>query len=492
MKVDSPPRTPFCFILMLMAMCLGTTSQTITTTTTLTSTTTATCPAFNACNDDAICRDCLAKAQKVWLYLDTFHPGALLDDFPFWANMTTELSCGATNEVTLAFYWAMYDVSNLSACLEEFRRHHNTTLSLNFGSCQLFLAACTMNDQCRSCVDRIYQNHHDEKHVASALASESCRRVEPWLLQGMALGTCTGGCACSHFPKCSYWKQTCSEDPVCHRCLNKFRQGDGAGAALECPDTSVNNSTSRFESIPGQNMSLGMILAALVSDCASGFEAPCTFWRQRCESSTICGTCMRDLGNGRSPDTIVQGSRSRACESIRNESGNSLDLAFFNFQIQTCPRPSAITECEVLLELIMVDSQNFGWADFLESCWNGSLAASDKRCNFMTWTSLRTVCDTCPHEQMINWIALVMTVVGGTSCALCTVVVLTMLSRGRHLVSLRDRAIIFMMIANIVFSGANIVPMISIRTDNYDCGDLALSFETIRLGRAWWFGGKVC
>jgi hypothetical protein len=44
--------------------------------------------------------------------------------------------------------------------------------------------------------------------------------------------------------------------------------------------------------------------------------------------------------------------------------------------------------------------------------------------------------------------------------------------------------------ANAVYSTANVVPLNALRSDNINCGRLAMSFDTIRLGRALWFCGK--
>lgn len=45
--------------------------------------------------------------------------------------------------------------------------------------------------------------------------------------------------------------------------------------------------------------------------------------------------------------------------------------------------------------------------------------------------------------------------------------------------------------ANAVYSSANVIPLLKLHTGIANCGQLVLSFEMIRFGRAWWFLGKV-
>ena len=36
------------------------------------------------------------------------------------------------------------------------------------------------------------------------------------------------------------------------------------------------------------------------------------------------------------------------------------------------------------------------------------------------------------------------------------------------------------------------IPMNLLRTDSFHCGQLVMSFASVRFGRAWWFAGKYC
>jgi len=55
---------------------------------------------------------------------------------------------------------------------------------------------------------------------------------------------------------------------------------------------------------------------------------------------------------------------------------------------------------------------------------------------------------------------------------------------------MRDRIVAGLMLANAIYSSANAIPTALLSTSEIDCGNLVLSFSTIRFGRAWWFCGK--
>jgi hypothetical protein len=74
-------------------------------------------------------------------------------------------------------------------------------------------------------------------------------------------------------------------------------------------------------------------------------------------------------------------------------------------------------------------------------------------------------------------------------CA-CIAVATTVLAHGRDRISMRDRIVVGLMLANAVYSTANTIPLNVLRTGVVDCGRLAMSFDAIRAGRAWWFCGK--
>jgi hypothetical protein len=82
------------------------------------------------------------------------------------------------------------------------------------------------------------------------------------------------------------------------------------------------------------------------------------------------------------------------------------------------------------------------------------------------------------------------TIFGGVGVVGCLWVVLVILAHRRDRSSLRERIMIGLMMVNAFYSSANVLPLNQLRTNTLDCGQLALSFNVIRSGRAWWFAAK--
>jgi hypothetical protein len=102
------------------------------------------------------------------------------------------------------------------------------------------------------------------------------------------------------------------------------------------------------------------------------------------------------------------------------------------------------------------------------------------------------LCQPCSSTglQTINSVVFATAMVGGASTAACLAVGLSIVAHGRDRESLRARIVLGLMTVNAVYSSANAIPLAALLTSATHCGDLALSFETIRFGRAWWFAGK--
>ena len=124
-------------------------------------------------------------------------------------------------------------------------------------------------------------------------------------------------------------------------------------------------------------------------------------------------------------------------------------------------------------------------------------------------------CAPCPDVVYeINRIVFATLVVGALSIVGCALVIIQIVAYSRDLHSMRDRIVIGLMLANalvsllffvnlsclrglmrdflhvVQYSAGNAVPLNGLKTGTTDCGELALSFTSIRLGRCWWFGGK--
>lgn len=104
---------------------------------------------------------------------------------------------------------------------------------------------------------------------------------------------------------------------------------------------------------------------------------------------------------------------------------------------------------------------------------------------------MNELCKPCsPTVTLVNRVVLATSIVGGISAAACIVVIALLLGSGAHRRSMRDRIVIGLMMANVAYSIGSAVPLNSLQTAPATCGLLALSFESIRYGRAVWFGGK--
>jgi hypothetical protein len=101
------------------------------------------------------------------------------------------------------------------------------------------------------------------------------------------------------------------------------------------------------------------------------------------------------------------------------------------------------------------------------------------------------LCQQCSSTvHTINSVVFATATIGGVSTAACLAVGLTIVAHSRDRESQRARIMLGLMVANAVHSSANAIPLAALLTSATHCGDLALSFETIRFGRAWWFTGK--
>ena len=116
----------------------------------------------------------------------------------------------------------------------------------------------------------------------------------------------------------------------------------------------------------------------------------------------------------------------------------------------------------------------------------------DVDCSFLAHEyGYDVACKSCSDSvDTINAIVLATAVVGMASATICIAVVVTVVAHGRDRASMRDRIVIGLMLANGVYSSANTIPLNAMRTGVLDCGRLAMSFDVIRFGRAWWFAGK--
>lgn len=109
----------------------------------------------------------------------------------------------------------------------------------------------------------------------------------------------------------------------------------------------------------------------------------------------------------------------------------------------------------------------------------------------MSTYAISSTCAPCPESvHVTNHIAIATSIVGGISLVACLAVVLTIIAYEKDRVSIADRIIVGMLLANAVYSLANAVPQNFLHTDVDNCGSFQLSFDQLRFWRAVWFGGK--
>jgi hypothetical protein len=310
------------------------------------------------------------------------------------------------------------------------------------------VARCLNDTTCAQCI--------------SGINATACTATNPTLLQMLLVGQ--ENCA-SSIPHCTMYKQQCAPSPDCAPCLVTLDAGDGGGAARQCPGTSR----------------AGLRVDYIVANCMSHEPVECDFWFQRCVDNAHCGACLSSIGNGDNAKAIATDLSSPACQKVLLDSAA---LHYFTAHTR-CPGISAcqgaVTDCFS------------NYADICLGCFNGSappgMTADCQQISVMV--DLDIACEPCPLSvHTINIVVFATATVGAASAALCIAVAMTVLANGRDRVSMRDRIVVGLMVANAVYSTANVIPLNALRISVMDCGRLAMSFDAIRFGRAWWFCGK--
>eukprot|EP00035_Acanthoeca_spectabilis_P014874 m.293067 g.293067 ORF g.293067 m.293067 type:complete len:429 (+) comp16239_c0_seq3:797-2083(+) len=125
-------------------------------------------------------------------------------------------------------------------------------------------------------------------------------------------------------------------------------------------------------------------------------------------------------------------------------------------------------------------------------CLTNPLISTSSTCrDLMSTYAISSTCAPCPESvHVTNHIVIATSIVGGISLVACLAVVLTIIAYEKDRVSIADRIIVGMLLANAVYSLANAVPQNLLHTDVVNCGSFQLSFDQLRFWRAVWFGGK--
>lgn len=415
------------------------------------------CIAVAQCLSHADCAQCLAALNSTtrsrswddWKGMGG--PEARENDKGIFRTLQLNSSC-ATDDSLILLHPALLNLS----------RPQCTDLYGMFADpCMVAENACFDNTTCRGCLNAIYNGSPNTASIA--LDSPSCMASHDQLYQMSGAGETF---VCRAFPRCTFFKQQCGVDPMCRSCLTLMSGGHGQEAAQQCDASTAPATYNGINSV---------VFACSVMDTAG-----CSFWHERCSNNDNCTACLGNISNAYSIHEIALATLSTGCQRVLRDATATLYL----YGVLLACRST--TRCQQAVANCVNDHQ--------EACLVCLLGATprDASCERLTrYYGFGSLCQPCPDSiRLINYVVLATSVVGGISAAMCILVVMTILAHRRDLFSMRDRIIVGLMMANTVYSIANILPLNAVNDGYTNCGELALSFDAVRFGRAWWFGGK--
>jgi hypothetical protein len=442
---------------------------TVMTTTAATATTTTTafagCGGVDRCIANPHCAQCLLAVNATRNFPHTLAEFNRLGraatrayEVGFFQTLQSTASCSTSVTPPGIIYAALQELADVISCDDEHAMYSSTCLVAEY--------ACFVEPHCRQCLDRLHAASADDGHngtKAAVLQSLACTATSPALFSDL-----TNNCGGGSFPTCTLYKHQCARLTECASCLAMLVAGNGAVAAQKCPGGSTQPSA--------------LALDHAVVYCIDSNAVACDFWRQRCANNVDCDSCLVGMGNGDNARAIAADWSTAACQRAAHD---HLTAFYLTAIAHGCPGISACREAITHCVLSKGDS--------CITCLNGS--APHTQAAYCTrllqeWF-LDTACQPCSATvHAINAIVLATAVVGGASAAVCLAVATTIVAHGRDRVSMRDRIVVGLMLTNTVYSTANAIPLNALRSGVVDCGRLAMSFDAIRVGRAWWFCGK--
>jgi hypothetical protein len=335
------------------------------------------------------------------------------------------------------------------------------------GQCIELQYECFVDPQCRQCLEALLSSGTFNK--TEVFESPACvAAAKQPQLHRVAL-------SCVSFPVCTMVKHSCVVgSQECGQCLATLNNGDVAQAAQQCSGSSPS----------------ALALSSVVASCVDRNAVACTFWRQRCADNANCAACFAATGmNGDSLGAIAADWSSPPCQRAVRDN----DTSTLNYMMQVAIGCPTISLCR---QTVANCVKSFG--EYCVACLNGSAPLVSNNTDAGTGCAaifqafdIDEACQSC-HESVyiINRIVVATALIGGASALACLAVAITIVAHGHDRVSMRDRIVIGLMLANAVYSTANAIPLNALHTDILDCGRLAMSFDVIRFGRAWWFAGK--
>jgi hypothetical protein len=228
----------------------------------------------------------------------------------------------------------------------------------------------------------------------------------------------------------------------------------------------------------------GVVVMVALRRCSGAAEVGCEYWHQQCADVPECIACLNAMGNRKTIADVVGGSMSRDCASVRSNQAVRHPLLIL---FEVCPA-AYVSPCVTNAAFCVLDHPICG------ECLDGTMDPASPNCQALLNNSgyaVTSLCTPCSDSVLnVNKIVFMTSVVGGISVAGCLLVVLVIVAHSKDVHSARARIVVGLILANCVYSAVNAVPLNELRTGPVDCGQLKMSFEAIRLGRAWWYGGK--
>eukprot|EP00037_Helgoeca_nana_P026854 m.304884 g.304884 ORF g.304884 m.304884 type:complete len:747 (-) comp27334_c0_seq2:1511-3751(-) len=407
------------------------------------------CSATMECLHSAGCVECLTALQPYAAFSVSAPVGEIRERI-FYQTLIGDPAC---TPATFALLNRTLTEGNSNETCAAIAGFHN---DVQPGNCQIAEINCALDPDCQECLTQLFNTNNDGQ-TAELLKSAACRasrsHFEPL------------SHSCYPFPTCTHYKVLCGDIPECVRGLAALQAGDASAAA----NMSLTLATGAHE------------LDRVVRNCVGPSALSCVFMTRRCEENAKCNSCLTNMDWGRDKSTILAGGITPACTHGMAMPATELYISVFGACSHT-----RYTMCEAQVAFCVLAQPRV-----CSQCLSGGADADSAVCETLLGARITPSCAGCPEAvRIINRIVWATSAVGGVSVVACLVTIAVLVGHGRDRVSMRDRIIVGLLCCNAVYSSANAVPILLLRTDEATCGDFALSFATIRTGRAWWFAGK--
>lgn len=301
---------------------------------------------------------------------------------------------------------------------------------------------------------------------------------------------------------------TCMNNTACNACMSilqpQLRAAESpTGGPNEFVDRGINEeeffvhlvSEACFTTNDTMQILVQLALDEILSDnrsvaCEGQIEPvsdPCLAVELECATNASCRQCLRDLfASPNNHSGVLRSVSCIAAGTILNDlSSNCFVLPRCTYAKQQCEKDPS-HNCSSCL-LMLYDGRAIDAALQMTERSNSSCENILSQGPY----TIASACSPCSDSVFVNnRIVLATSIVGGLSILPCIGVILIIVAYGKDLLFIRARIIIGLMLSNIVYSMGCAIPVAMLKTDPNLCGHFALSFATIRFGRAWWFAGK--